>query len=194
MTPSEPFGPREFQLVLLRRMADHQPDLVEDALRRLGATRAESREANRRWQAWTHARRGPGELARYRSVLGEPVARRAVPELGAELLEWELPLWPALRWQVIVGASGGPAARGRRTASAVWGSGLVRAPGSPVPELRTEADLLPWSCTIAEVGNAFPPSRARDGSAPTRLRLDFTLPDGTPRAAEFTWGLLQRLL
>ncbi|MET9374740.1 hypothetical protein ACFYV5_33645 [Streptomyces sp. NPDC003035] len=186
--PSEPFGPREFQLVLLRRMADHQPGLVEDALRRLGATRAESREANRRWQAWTHARRGRGDLARYRSALGEPVARRAVPELGAELLEWELPLWPALRWQVIVGAPGG------RTAPAVWGSGLVRAPGFPVPDLRTEADLRPWSCTIAEVGNAFPPSRARDGSAPTRLRLDFTLPDGSPRSAEFTWGLLQRML
>ncbi|MCT4352839.1 hypothetical protein M5362_06820 [Streptomyces sp. Je 1-79] len=189
MTPSEPFGSREFQLVLLRRMADHQPDLVEDALRELGATRAESREANRRWQAWAHGRRGPGELARYRSALGEPVARRPVPDLGAELLEWDLPLWPALRWQVVVGAPGG-----RAGAAAVWGSGLVRAPGSPVPELRTEADLRPWACTLAEVGNAFPPARARDGSAPTRLRLDFTLPDGTPRAAEFTWGLLQRLL
>ncbi|MFD0144140.1 MULTISPECIES: hypothetical protein [unclassified Streptomyces] len=183
MTPSEPFGPREFQLVLLRRMADHQPDLAEEALRDLGATRAESREANRRWQAWAHGRRGPGELARYRSVLGEPVARRPVTELDAELLEWELPLWPELRWQVIVGAR-----------AAVWGSGLVRAPGAPVPELRDEADLRPWSCTLAEVGNAFPPARARDGSAPTRLRLDFTLPDGTPRAAEFTWGLFQRLL
>ncbi|MFE5482451.1 hypothetical protein [Streptomyces sp. NPDC056527] len=183
MRPSEPFGPREFQLVLLRRMADHQPDLVEEALRSLGATRAESREANRRWQAWAHGRRGPGEAARYRSVLGEPVARRAVPRLDAELLEWELPLWPELRWQVIVGRP-----------TAVWGSGLVRAPGSPIPELRTEADLHPWSCTLPEVGNAFPPAQARDGSAPTRLRLDFTLPDGTPRAAEFTWGLLQRLL
>ncbi|MEU7032816.1 hypothetical protein ABZ958_03900 [Streptomyces sp. NPDC046237] len=183
MTPSEPFGPREFQLVLLRRMADHQPDLVEDALRELGATRAESREANRRWQAWAHGRAGRGELARYRSVLGDPVARRAVPKLAAELLEWELPLWPELRWQVIVGER-----------AAVWGSGLVRAPGAAVPELRGESDLRPWGCTLAEVGNAFPPARARDGSAPTRLRLDFTLPDGTPRAAEFTWGLLQRLL
>jgi hypothetical protein len=39
---------REFCLVLLRRMADVRPDLVADALPRLGATRAEAREAHRR--------------------------------------------------------------------------------------------------------------------------------------------------
>ncbi|GGU16172.1 hypothetical protein [Streptomyces lateritius] len=183
-----PFGPLEFQLVLLRRMADHQPGLVEDAVRELGATRSELREANRRWQAWAHARRGPGELRRYRSVLGEPVARRTVAEFDSEILQWDLPLWPELRWEVLIGPLD------RRTPPHVWGSGLVRAPGHPGPGLRTEADLRPWSCTLAEVGNAFPPARVRDGSAPTRLRLDFTLPDGTPRAAEFTWGLLQRLL
>lgn len=188
MTPSEPFGPIDFQLVLLRRMADHQPDLVDDAVRALGSTRAQMREANRRWQAWAHARRGPGELARYRAALGEPVARRRVEEYASEILQWELPLWPDLRWEVLAGPLG------RRTAPDVWGRGLARAPGAPVPELRTEADLRPWACTVAEVGTAFPPARARDGSAPTRMRLDFTLPDGTPRAAEFTWGLLQRLL
>ncbi|WP_137989470.1 hypothetical protein [Streptomyces vilmorinianum] len=188
MTSADPFGPREFQLVLLRRMADHQPDLVEAAVRELGATRTEMREANRRWQAWAHGRGGRGELARYRSVLGEPVARRRVEAYDSEILQWELALWPDLRWEVLVGPLGS------RTRPDVWGRGLVRAPGSPVPELRTEADLRPWSCTVAEVGNAFPPARPRDGSAPTRLRLDFTLPDGTPRAAEFTWGLLQRLL
>ncbi|MET4644182.1 hypothetical protein ABID95_003925 [Streptomyces atratus] len=34
-----PFGPLEFQLVLLRRMADHQPGLVEDARHELGLVR-----------------------------------------------------------------------------------------------------------------------------------------------------------
>jgi hypothetical protein len=186
--PPEAFGPREFQLVLLRRMADHQPELAEDAMRALGASRTEMREANRRWQAWAHARRGPGELHRYRSALGEPETRRVVEEYSSEILRWPLPLWPELRWEVMVGPLG------RRTAPDVWGRGLVRAPGAPSPELRTEADLRPWGCTLSEVGNAFPPARVRDGSAPTRLRLDFTLPDGTARAAEFTWGLLQRLL
>ncbi|MET9434333.1 hypothetical protein [Streptomyces sp. NPDC006551] len=185
---AEPFGPREFQLVLLRRMADHQPDLAEDARRALGASRTEMREANRRWQAWTRARRGPGELHRYRSALGEPESRHVVEAYSAEILRWPLPLWPDLRWEVAIGPIG------RRTPTQVWGRGLVRAPGAPAPELRTEADLRPWSCTLAEVGNAFPPARPREGSAPTRLQLDFTLPDGTRRTAEFTWGLFQRLL
>lgn len=44
-------GPVAFQLVLLRRMADHHPGLVEDALRTLQVSRADMREANRRWQA-----------------------------------------------------------------------------------------------------------------------------------------------
>ncbi|MEU8518265.1 hypothetical protein [Streptomyces sp. NPDC048577] len=183
-----PFGPREFQLVLLRRMADHQPERVESARLELGASRAEMREANRRWQAWAHARRGPGELHRYRAAPGEPESRRVVEAYSCEVLRWPLPLWPELRWEVMIGPLG------RRAPVDVWGRGLVRAPGFPSPTLRASEDLRPWGCTVAEVGNAFPPARPREGSAPTRLRLDFTLPDGTLRAAEFTWGLLQRLL
>ncbi|NKQ29088.1 hypothetical protein HF200_33415, partial [Streptomyces galbus] len=49
--PAGPFTPLHFQLVLLRRMADHNPDLVEDARRELGVTLLEMREANKRWQA-----------------------------------------------------------------------------------------------------------------------------------------------
>ena len=45
------FTEREVQLVLLRRMADLQAPLVEEALRRLGSSRSELREANRRWNA-----------------------------------------------------------------------------------------------------------------------------------------------
>ena len=41
---------REFCLVLLRRMADLRPDLVAEALPRLGATRAEAHAAHTRWQ------------------------------------------------------------------------------------------------------------------------------------------------
>lgn len=182
MTPSEPFGPREFQLVLLRRMADHQPDLVEDALRDLGATRAESREANRRWQAWAHGRGGRGEPARYRSVLGEPVARRTVPRLDAELLEWELPLWPELRWQVIVGKP-----------PAVWGSGLVRAPGSPSPSCAPRPTCAPGPAPSPRSATPSPgPGPRRQRPHPPTPGLH--PPRRNPRAAEFTWGLLQRLL
>ncbi|MGA5405857.1 hypothetical protein ACPCSC_01140 [Streptomyces lavendulocolor] len=185
-TPSAPFGPHDFQLVLLRRMADHQPGLVEDARRELGASITDMREANRRWQAMTRSTRSRGALSRYRSVLGEPEtrARRAIGDLECDALLWPVPLWPDLRFEVLTPAGGGP----------VWNEWLVRAPGAAGPELRTAADLAPWSCTVDEVARAFPPARPLEGSAPTRWRLAFTPPGGTPCVAEFTWGLLQRLV
>ncbi|MCK8676989.1 MULTISPECIES: hypothetical protein [Streptomyces] len=180
-----PFGPREFQLVLLRRMADFQPGLVEDARRALGASLAEMREANRRWQAMVRSPRGPGELNRYRRVLGEPESRtaRTLGDLECEALCWPVPLWPDLRFEVLATGKG-----------QVWNAWLVRAPGAPAAEPRTAGELRPWSCTVDEVARAFPPARPLEGSAPTRWRLAFTLPGGERRTAEFTWGLLQRLL
>ncbi|GAA2432854.1 hypothetical protein [Streptomyces lavendulocolor] len=185
-TASAPFGPHDFQLVLLRRMADHQPGLVEDARRELGASITDMREANRRWQAMTRSTRSRGALSRYRSVLGEPEtrARRAIGDLECDALLWPVPLWPDLRFEVLTPPGGGP----------VWNEWLVRAPGAAGPELRTAADLAPWSCTVDEVARAFPPARPLEGSAPTRWRLAFTPPGGTPCVAEFTWGLLQRLV
>jgi hypothetical protein len=185
MTPAAPFGPRDFQLVLLRRMADHQPGLVEDARHELGASLAEMREANRRWQAMVRSPRGRGALARYRSVLGKPeqVVRRRIGDLECDALLWPVPLWPDLRFEVLA-ADGG----------AVWNEWLVRAPGAAGPELRTADDLVPWSCTVDEVARAFPPARPMEGSAPTRWQLAFTLPDGEQGVAEFCWGLLQRRL
>lgn len=185
MTTPAPFGPLDFQLVLLRRMADHQPGLVEDARRRLGASIAEMREANRRWQAMVRAPRGGrGRLARYRSALGDPeqVVRRRIGDLECDALLWRVPLWPDLRFEVLT-AGGGQ----------VWNEWLVRAPGAAAPELRTAEDLTPWSCTVDEVARAFAPARPMEGSAPTRWRLAFTLPGGERCVAEFTWGLLQRL-
>ncbi|MFD4141679.1 hypothetical protein [Streptomyces sp. NPDC058572] len=186
MTPAPPFGPLDFQLVLLRRMADFQPGLAEDARRELGASLADQREANRRWQAMRHSPRSRGALTRYRSVLGDPeqVTRRRIGDLECDALLWRLPLWPDLRFEVLTAPDSG----------AVWNEWLVRAPGAPGPELRTAGDLTPWSCTVDEVARAFPPARPMEGSAPTRWRLAFTLPDGGERVAEFTWGLLQRLL
>ncbi|MEV0036969.1 hypothetical protein [Streptomyces sp. NPDC050804] len=182
MTSNGPFGPLEFQLVLLRRMADHQPELVDDARRELGVSLSEMREANRRWQAMVRAPRGRGALSRYRSVLGEPelTFRRAVGDLECDALLWPVPLWPGLRFEVMVAPGG-----------AVWNEWLVRAPGAAGPEPRTAEDLRPWSCTVDEVARAFPPARPMEGGAPTRLRLAFTLPGGGSGVAEFTWGLLQ---
>lgn len=183
-TGTHPFGPLDFQLVLLRRMADHQPGLVEDARHELSVTLAEMREANRRWQAMLRSPRARGTVARYRSVLGPPETsvRRRIGDLECDALAWPVPLWPDLRFEVLTAPGG-----------AVWNEWLVRAPGAPGPELRTADDLRPWSCTVDEVARAFAPVRPMEGTAPTRWRLGMTLPDGRTCVAEFTWGLLQRV-
>jgi hypothetical protein len=183
-----PFGPREFQLVLLRRMADFQQDLVADALRQLGADRAEMREANKRWQAMLRSPRARGAAARYRTVLGasERTARRTLGDLECQVASWPVPLWPGLRFEVVTVPGGGVVTE--------W---LVRAPGAAAPQLRTVEDLVPWSCTVDEAARAFAPARPMEGSAPTRWRLAFAAGDGEGQrhrvVAEFSWGLLQRL-
>ena len=185
--PASPFTPLDFQLVLLRRMADHNPDLVEDARHELGVSIADMREANKRWQAMLHSPRGRAAASRYRSVLGAPesVLTRRIGDLDCEALLWPVPLWPGLRFEVLLAPNG-----------SVWNEWLIRAPGTPGPELRTLEDLTPWSCTVDEAARAFAPARPLEGTAPTRWGLAFTAPDaqGVPRkvAAEFTWGLLQR--
>ncbi|WP_189715368.1 hypothetical protein [Streptomyces phaeofaciens] len=181
------FSLLDFQLVLLRRMADHAPDLVEDARHGLGVSLAQMREANKRWQAMVHSPHTRGALARYRSVLGEPESRtaRRIGDLDCEAWRWPLPLWPTLRFEVLL-----------TPANTVWNEWLVRAPDAKAPDLRTLEDLVPWSCTVDEAAQAFAPARPLEGSAPTRWGLAFTAPDaaGVRRevVAEFTWGLLQR--
>ncbi|MGW5650116.1 hypothetical protein [Streptomyces humi] len=173
----------DFQLVLLRRMADHNPDLVDDARRELGASLADMRETNKRWQAMVRSPRSRSAAARYRSVLGPPEweTERTVGDLECAVWQWPLALWPTLRFEVLVGSGG-----------AVWNEWLVRAPDAPAPALETYADLTPWSCTIDEAARAFAPARPLEGTAPTRWGLALTLPDGRQAVAEFTWGLLQR--
>ncbi|MBC9724170.1 hypothetical protein [Streptomyces sp. TRM68367] len=185
--PANPFTPLDFQLVLLRRMADHNQDLVERARHTLGASIADMREANRRWQAMVRSPRSRSALSRYRSILGEPesVWSRRIGDLDCEARYWPLPLWPDLRFEVLLAPNG-----------QVWNEWLVRAPGTEPPPLRTLDDLTPWSCTVDEAARAFAPARPSEGTAPTRFGLTFTAPDaqGVPHrvVAEFTWGLLQR--
>lgn len=186
--PASPFTPLDFQLVLLRRMADHNPDLVDNARRELGVSLAEMREANKRWQAMVRSPRARGAASRYRSVLGAPesVLTRKVGDLDCEAWLWPVTLWPDLRFEVLLAPNG-----------AVWNEWLVRAPGAAGPPLRTLSDLTPWSCTVDEAARAFAPARPLEGTAPTRWGLAFTAPDETgvrrEVVAEFTWGLLQRV-
>ncbi|SER87622.1 hypothetical protein SAMN04487983_102427 [Streptomyces sp. yr375] len=182
------FTPLDFELVLLRRMADHNPDLVENARHQLGVSLAQMREANRRWQAMTHSPHARGALSRYRAVLGEPTSRtpRRVGDLDCEAWLWPMSYWPDLHFEVLLAPNG-----------SVWNEWLVRAPEGEPPPLKSLDDLAPWSCTVDEVARAFAPARPLEGTAPTRWGLAFTAPDrhGEPQdvIAEFTWGLLQRL-
>ncbi|MEV7613738.1 hypothetical protein [Streptomyces sp. NPDC089799] len=164
-------------------MADFQPGLAEEARLRLGASLAEQREANRRWQAMVRSPRSRGALARYRSVLGPPVSEspRTIGDLECTALQWPLPLWPGLHFEVLAGPGG-----------AVWNDWLVRAPDAPGPALDRLADLRPWSATVDEVARAFAPVRPMEGTAPTRWRLAFER-EGRSCVAEFTYGLLQRV-
>lgn len=167
----------DFQLVLLRRMADHNPGLVDEARRTLGASIGEMREANKRWQAMVRSPRARGAAARYRSVLGEPesVVPRKLGDVECEARRWALPLWPDLRFEVLVGPDG-----------AVWNEWLVRAPGATPATPRTLDDLAPWSCTVDEVARAFP--RPVPWRAPPRPAGASPSPRPTGTAYPMTWS------
>ncbi len=187
MTLVDGFGLVEFQAVLLRRMADYQPALVEQARTRLGLTRTQMRAANAHWQRLTRSPRAARGLPRYRHVLGPPAAEREVTvgDLRCVALQWSLPLWPRLRFEAVALAARGPELH-------AW---LVRGPDEPAPRLREAADLTPWSCVVGDVERAFGSVVHREGDAPSRWRSEVVTrgPDGGPvrLLATFTHGLLQ---
>jgi hypothetical protein len=169
---------REFCLVLLRRMADLRPDLVAEALPRLGATRDEAHAAHTRWQAVQHARRGPRGVGLRTAVLGPPeeLEDRRFGDLDVRVRRWPLPLWPQLYWEVLSGPGG-----------SVLHEHLVRMPGSPVPPAAAGA-LRVWEHVLDDVV-ALPGAVSVDPGVVTRWEI--ALPGGV-RAA-FVWGLLQQV-
>ena len=188
MPPTDPIriAVREYQLVLLRRMADYQPELVEKARGELGASVTEMREVNAHYQRMIRSRNYRGDLSTLRGFLGEPVAEgeRRLGELVCTATRWRLPLWPELLYEALA-APGGQ----------LLNEMFVRDPAGAVPPLTRLSDLTPWSCVIGDVEQAFAPVRHREGSAPSRWMTLLTAPgdDGVPVAAtaEFVWGLLQ---
>ncbi|HEY0402431.1 MAG TPA: hypothetical protein VGD09_10465 [Blastococcus sp.] len=166
---------REFCLVLLRRMADVRPDLVAEALPRLGASRGEAHAAHTRWQALQHSPRAPRGLSLRKAVLGPPeeMEDRRFGDLDVEVRRWPLPLWPYLYWEVLSGPGG-----------SVLNEHLVRAPGSPVPPA-SPTDLRVWEHVLDDV-IGLPGATSVDPGVVTRWEVH--LP-GDVRAA-FVWGLL----
>jgi len=165
------FARREFTLMLLRRMADLRPDLVEAALPEFGATRAEYLAAHNRWQSMLRSRTAPQGLSLLRAVLGPADAGRLIDVGDAELTSyiWRLDgLWPGLAWEAIVGHEG-----------FVLRGWLVR------PESAT-VDLQPWGCVVGDVLAAFPQARQVDPQTAAHWVVE--VPDTSFR---FVHGLLQ---
>lgn len=182
--PSVPVTRAEFPLVLLRRMADYQPLLVERARTALGYDVTEMRAVNATWQRMLRSRGSRGPLGRLHSVLGKPeqIVQRKVGDAQCRCEQWELPLWPELRFEAFIGPG-----------DMLLKEHLVRAPESPRPKPKTLEDLAPWSCVLGDVAIALGPMRQLEGSAPTRdLALVEVGPEpGTTIAVEFVHGLLQ---
>lgn len=183
------FGRMDFQLMLLRRMADYQPGLVEDAVRSLGAPRLAVADAHHRWQVMIRSRTFPGGSRRHRLILGEPEVTfsRRFGDLISDVARWPLPLWPDLRFETIT-IPGGPVLQ-------EW---LVRPDPATGPELGRAADAHPWACVVADLDHAFAPVEHEDAGAPSRWNVVFSAADddGVLRRhqARFAWGLLQTVM
>jgi hypothetical protein len=184
--PSVPVTRAEFPLVLLRRMADYQPLLVERARTGLGYGGGEMRAVNATWQRMLRSRGSRGPLGQLRAALGKPdeVVERKVGDVRCRGEQWELPLWPDLRFEAFVGPG-----------DTLLKEHLVRAPGRTRPRLRTAADLTPWSCVLGDAAITLGPLRHLEGSAPTRdlalARVDDGAGAPAEYALEFVYGLLQ---
>jgi len=174
------YGRREFELMLLRRMADYQPELVARACAELGATQAQYRAAHNRWQSMLRATRAPRGLALYAAVLGPPEDREAIEfgDVTVTACRWRLAaLWPDLRWQALVGE-----------ADVVLEAALVRPDAAP--ELPPVPELRPWTCVIGDVTRRWPDARQIDPDVPTRWLVEVDQPCATWRLW-FVHGLLQ---
>ena len=184
--PSVPISATEFPLVLLRRMADFQPRLVEEARGRLGFDVTEMRAVNATWQRMLRSRNSRGALGQVHSVLGKPVEviARKIGDAQCRCEQWDLPLWPELRFEAFIGPG-----------DMLLKEHLVRAPGVPRPTLKTISDLTPWSCVLGDVAMAFGRLRQLEGSAPTRDLALVEVDDGSgvkvTVATEYVYGLLQ---
>lgn len=185
--PSVPLSAAEFPLILLRRMADYQPLLVEQARARLGHDVTEMRSVNATWQRMLRSRGSRGPLGSLHAVLGRPleVVQRKVGDVNCRCEQWELPLWPELRFEAFIGPG-----------DMLLKEHLVRAPSSARPLLRTLGDLTPWSCVLGDVAMAAGPLRHLEASAPTRDLALIEIDDGSGTAitvaTEFVYGLLQQ--
>lgn len=170
------YGVREFELTLMHRMRDVNPGRVEDALREMGASRAELRAAHAHWTRLAHAPRAPKGLAALRMALGPPVHRgeRQAGSLTCQVLQWTLPTWPELRFEALAGPGG-----------ELWNQWFVRPPGSSPGAF----EPTPWRAVVGDFA-AVPGATHLEGGAPHHWAVDHPRGGRTWRA-RFVYGLYQ---
>ena len=168
--------------MLLRRMADFQPELVTSALDEMGATRAQQRAAHHRWQQLQRSTRFDHGITGVRAALGPPESDAEHDTAYGTVREqrWRLPyLWPELRWSVLSGLGGTvlrselvrlrarePALPQHLTACAlVARGGRHRRPSRPPPRRH---DHQPHRALVARGGGPRAPADVRLGPAPRR--------------------------
>ena len=175
------FGRREFQLMLLRRMADFQPELVADAVAEMVATPAEQRAAHHRWQQLLHSPRFDQGVVGLRAALGAPELDRTHDTGVARVREqrWRMPhLWGGdLCWCSLSAESG-----------QILNAELVRDPPSPATPGQTSPLPEPWSLVVADIAPYV--RHTRDDPMTSRTILWVPRDDGT-LTLTFVWGLLQ---
>lgn len=189
------FGLREFQLALLHQMYDEAAAQTEQALRTLGATRAEASSASSEW-AKLGSQRVYGNFVRtsdmnvhdYTTILGPPVSTEliAIGNSRFHAFRWELHVWPDPWFEVQEAQDG-----------STWNNRLTRRTGAAQPELRHIEDMTPWSYVSDEVERTFAPIENIDGMPYGWWVSTFVSPNsaGSPTqyAACFVWGLLQNV-
>jgi hypothetical protein len=163
--------------MLLRRMADFQPELVEAAYAEMGATKRQYLGAHNRWQSMLISRRAPKELALYQAVLGPGDVQRdiTVGDLILTAYGWRLPaLWPDLMWETVTDAGG-----------FVLNGALVRRDPERPAELPALDRLAPWSCVIDDAAR-LPDARQLDPGVTSRWVVQVG-----ERRLMFVYGLFQ---
>lgn len=174
--------------MLLRRMADYQPDLVADARHGLGASITEMRDANAAWQRYCRSRTAPRGVGRYTAVLGAPESStpRKAGDLTVTLHQWRLDLWPQLRFEVVAGPAGES-----------WQEWLVRPRGAAPPPMPDDGELAPWEFVVGDLEARYEGVRHLPPDAPSRWVTEFRgrAAGGVAvvRRARFVWGLLQEV-
>jgi hypothetical protein len=172
------FARREFQLMLLRRMADFHPVLVADAYTALGATHKQYMAAHNRWQSLLRSARSPQGIDLYTAVLGPPDSERPTPfgDVTLNACRWRLAgLWPDLRYEAMVGVNG-----------VVLHGWLVRAADSPTPDLPDVYGIEPWSCVVGDVLARYPDGAQSDPQVPAQWQVH-----AAGRRLVFVHGLVQ---